>query len=97
MGVKLAEYKLESYSEQIISMIILRDEFFKEHLVLTNQKGDLYFFDLPFIKNGRKIESGNSQEIQVDKACSLRDGQSLVMQDCFGYMDVFSLIWFIER
>lgn len=42
---------------RIIYATIIKDEYFKDNLLLCNERGDILIFDLPFMNNGRKIWS----------------------------------------
>lgn len=38
-------------------MEVVKNELFKDYLIIVANNGDIYIFDLPFLKFGKKIAS----------------------------------------
>ncbi len=57
---------------------------------MCNEKGDLYIFDLPFFKNGRKIKSNYSSNIT--SLLVINNLKTLLVANDKGIIDIFSVL-----
>lgn len=64
-GILLGTYQIPLEDGEIIYGDVIRDEYFKENLLIVNEKGDIFIFDLPFINNGRKIQGSEDPSIDI--------------------------------
>ena len=90
-GQLIGKYILDEKNDiRFRKFLVIRDECFKDNLIICNQYGDLYIFDLPFFENGRKIKSNQSSEI--NSMISINKMKTLLIADEKGIIDIFSLL-----
>lgn len=89
LGQIIGYYILEDVNEPVFTCFeFVADECFRKHLIVINQRGDVFLFDLPFFECGRKI---NSNQNNVIKHLSMFLKKKLAMIiDHRGYIDILS-------
>jgi hypothetical protein len=89
LGQMIGNYTLDDASEPMFSTFtFIPDENFRDHLLITNRRGDIMVFDVPFFEHGRKISSNQQNNVR-HVSTFLKNKLAMVVDDR-GYIDILS-------
>jgi hypothetical protein len=88
-GSVISRYTTKDKACRLVSMFVVKDEFFGDHLLAVNEKGDNYLIDLPLMEHDHKISG--SGEFNAKLVAPLAPNKSVMMVNKDGVIRIFSV------